>query len=386
MSHSIIPPSSAYIWGKPGGCTGWVLMAQQYPETEDSESAIEGEASHEVGGNLIGLAARGRSDFGGIRAEAVGTVATNGVIISDEMFEGAELYANDVAGVMRGLRNFDPQVEKRVYAKRVHPLSEGTPDCWLYDRRTHTLYIWDYKFGYLVVEAFENWQAINYYSGIVDALGFNGIDDQNLAIKIRIVQPRAHHKDGPVREWATTGGALRGYVNILEGNAAKALGPNAELQTGDHCLNCQARHACAPYLKAALGLFEAAAAPLPVELSPEAIGVQLSIVRRAVKRLEKLDEAFKEQATGLLRAGKFVPGWTLEEGIGVLKWNQNVEAVINLGKMLGYPLEKPGVITPTQAKKLGIDDAVIMAYSEKPKTGLKLVPQASDFARKVFQS
>lgn len=386
MSHSIIAPSAAHIWGKAGGCTGYVLMAQAYPETEESEESKEGTAAHEIAANMVEAHAVAMMGYPK-RDETVGSVASNGIVLTEEMYDAAELYAQDVGEVMRATAVFGgPKlaIERKVHAPRVHELSSGTPDCWLFDERNRVLYVWDFKFGFEVVEAFENWQLINYVAGILDELGIDGLADQYLRVKMRVVQPRAFHRDGSVREWSVRACDLRGHVNILAQNADESLSDRATCRSGSHCKHCPARHACEAARTGGVRLYEAAAAPVPVELSPQALAVQYAIVQRARKQLEYLESGYDEQIKGLLRAGHSIPGYRVEEGVGRERWKTPVEEVIALGDMLGHDLRKRDAITPNQARKLGIDGAVIMAYSEKPRTGLKVVPDNGNKAKQVF--
>lgn len=386
MTHSIIPPSSASIWGKPNGCTGWVVMAQTYPELEESIEAREGTASHEIAEGMITDAKTNNRSRHEPR-DWVGITASNGVVFTEEMFEAAKLYADDVIGEMRSRGIFGGDclgIEAPVEAKRIHDLSFGTCDAYLYDRKKGELIIYDYKFGYEVVEAFENWQAINYACGIIDALEINGHLDQFTTVRVRIAQPRAFHRDGPIREWTVKASDLRGYFNILHNNAHEALGANAVYRTGRHCKHCPGRHACPAALKAGVGLYEVVTQPVPVEMSPEAMGVQLAIIKRAIKALEYLESGFEEQVTSIIRGGAQVPGWRTEQSYGRERWEKPVEEVFALGDMLGHDLRDPKAITPNAARKLGIDDAVIMAYSTKPSTGIKIVSDNGNKAKQVF--
>jgi len=388
MSHSILPPSAAGIWGKPDGCTGWVLMAQTYPETEESVEAREGTASHEIGAEII-TDAKTNNRQRHTAKDWVGITASNGVIFTEDMFDGAKEYADDVIAVMRRTGVFggpNIRIEQRVEIPAVHEINWGTPDCSIYHKLGNALYVWDYKFGFKVVEAFENWQAIDYVAGLLDELEINGHVDQLTKVHIRIAQPRAFHRDGTIREWVVLASELRAYFNILHGNAHKTLGPDAEFHTGSHCKHCPGRHACPAALKAGLGLYEVTTKPVPVELSPEALGVQLAIVKRARKQLEYLESGFEEQVKGIIRSGSLVSGWAVEQGFGRETWGKPIKEVIALGDMLNFDLRKPvDTITPNQAKKLGVDEAVITAYSTKPRTGLKIVSDNGNKAKQVFK-
>lgn len=382
-SHSIIPPSSAAIWGSPNGCTGWVLMSQLYPETEETPEAADGTASHEIGASLI----KASTVMSGFNDLPIGQKASNGIIITEEMFEAAEIYADDVATVIRKTGNFVPNIEQHIRALTIHPESHGTPDIWLYDKASGCLYIWDYKYGHGIVEVFENWQLINYIAGILTQLSINGIQDQYITVHFRVVQPRAYHRDGEVREWIINAFDLRGYFNILEANAHEALGPNSINRSGPHCRYCQARHVCDTANQAGLQLYELTGKPIPLELPPDALGLQLTIVKRAIKQLEYLESGLGEQVKGLIRNGKNVPGWMVEMGLGRETWSRPIPEIITLGNIMKVDLRKPDqAMTPKQARKAGIDDAVITAYSETPKTGLKLVPDNGSKAKRMFTS
>lgn len=384
--HSIIPPSSAHIWGAPDGCTGWVTMSQCHPEPDEpTPESAEGTAAHEIGSRLIMNQTVGHINNGA--ENFVGNVATNGVIFTDEMFEAAEIYADDVGEIMRKTGVFAGDNfgnERRIEAPNIHEHSFGTVDQFIFDKQSGILYIWDFKFGHGIVEAFENWQLINYVAGILDA---NGLTDPYITVNMRIVQPRAFHRDGAIREWSVMLSDLRAHFNVLRTNAAIALGSDSMTRSGAHCRHCSARHACEAALNAGVQLFEVSAKPVPLEIPPAAIGLQLSIVERAIKQLEFLKSGYSEQIKSLIKSGVSVPNWGVEQGVGREKWDKPAAEVITMGEMMGFDVRKPvEAITPVQARKLGIDDAIIIAYSIKPSTGLKLVSDNSEKAKRIFNN
>lgn len=380
-THSILPPSSAGIWGSPNGCTGWVGMAQMYPEPDiTDEEAENGTASHEVGESLI---LKALSPFPPATPLREGDIAANGVVLTDEMVEGATLYANDVKLVFTKKAkavNLKFGVEDKLSIETIHKECFGTEDSWLYDPLMNELYLWDYKYGHLFVEAFENYQGICYTAGLEMKLRL----PKDCKVFIRIVQPRAYGPDGPIREWRTTIGELHMYYGRMVVKAAQAMSPEATLQTGPHCRDCQARHACPPALKAGIGFYEMAAKPIPQNLSTGAMGLQLSIIGRAIDSLTSLKKGFEEEIKFLLKKGNQVPGWSLNPAQGREAWIKPVEEVIGLGALLGFDLSKPTAITPHQARALGVDDATLGAYAAKPNRGFKLVKDDGSKARKAF--
>ena len=389
MKHSILPPSSAGIWGKSDGCTGWVLMSQMYPDVDGGNGEDdEGTAVHEIGESIIKRFAG--ADFNIKPEQYIDTIAANGVVITDEMFEAALMYAENVGEAMRkhaifGGPNFG--IEQKIDVPGVHEYCYGTPDTWWFDEKTGTLYIWDLKFGYIIVEVFENWQLLCYIAGLITHLQINGIAAQHIKVNMRVVQPRAPHRDGPIREWTATLSDLRGYINTMHGNAHKALSNESELRTGSHCRFCSARHACGPALAAGVGLYEAAARPLPDELTPEQMGLQLKIIKRAIDQLSYIESGYEEQIKNLVARGERVPGWCVETACGRLTWSKPTAEVLALGDMMGKNLRKSlQPITPAQAISKGMDESLISSYATKPKRGLKIVPDTNlhNKAKQVF--
>lgn len=378
-AHSILPPSSAHIWGAPNGCTGWVKMMESVPEQESTEAALDGEASHEIGEQII----KRETGSGNWPVLKEGETASNGVVVTDEMIEGAELYAGNFLGVFwehADILDIKAGTETRVEINRVHQKCFGTVDAWLYDPAMNILYIWDYKFGHLFVEVFENLQAICYAGGLAREHSI----PEDCKVVFRIVQPRTFTSEGPVREWKTTMAGLLPYFTTLSTQAAKALSDRAELNTGPHCRYCDARFNCQPATQAGVGLFELAAKPLPMDASPELIGLQLSIVQRAAEQLKALGTGYEEQLKSLIKSGKAVPGWGVQPAEGREGWTCPVEQVISLGELLGLNLGKPGVVTPNQARKLGMDEATIGALSARKQNGLKLIKETGVKLKKLF--
>lgn len=376
--HSRIPPSSAHIWGAPNGCPGWVAANQTYPETEEGEEAREGTAAHELGEAMI----KSRDIF--FREFVVGTSASNGVVITADIFESAVIYAEDVLAVVAET-GIEPRVENRVHAPHIHAESWGTPDTYM--AHGNWLIIWDFKHGHEKVGAFENWQAINYFHGIINELELSTGRISGLDVEIRIIQPRAYHRDGVVRIWKTTGHNLLKFGEHLKRGAAAGLSDNPPTLSGPHCKHCPGRHACEAALDGGVALYEAANNWMPSELSPRALGAQLSIVKRARKQLEYLESGYEEQVNSLVRSGTMVPGWSAEPKYGKEKWDKPIDEVIQLGDILRHNLRKPPqAITPNAARKLGIDESVITAYSSKRRDGIVVVPDNGDKARQVFNN
>lgn len=364
-------------------------MSQQFPETEVDQSAIEGEASHEIAALLIERAARGYDTTPD--DEFLGKPASNGVLYDQDMIDCARIYVEDVIVVMRDTGIFAKGlgVEEKLTMPDIHELMFGTSDCFIYDGHRGHLYVWDYKYGHDYVDEFENWQGISYINGIISKFGITGIDEQNITVHLRIAQPRCYSAKGAIREWTFTLSDIRGHFNVLRANAAEALSPHAVTRTGSHCKHCSARHACGAALNAGNKLYEVATHPTPLDMSPDAIGVQYSIIKRALDHLTSLESAYNEQVKLLMKSGVNVPGWTTESTYGREKW-VDAESTKQMGELLGLDFTKPAdLITPNQVrqllKKSGIDEAVINGYSDRTNTGIKIVSDNGNKAKRAFK-
>jgi len=373
-AHSILPPSGAAAWKL---CGLWVAMNQAYPQPDTPES-LEGNAAHWVFAEM--LAGRPVSE---------GMQAPNGVFITDEMIEGGELVVDTVRARMPVERFGPPRVEEPVAIPRIHAQCWGTPDIWAFSAAPLVLEVVDYKFGHRFVDEYENDQGIAYTAGIIDHLAElmqkgAGLLDQVIKVNFTVIQPRCFYKGAPVRTWTVMASDLRGHINQLAGAAELALMPNPPAVTNAECRDCPGRHACPALQKAAYHDAEFAVKSSPVELPPAAASLELRMMECALERLQARVEGMREAVATYIRQGHSVPFHRAEQGYGRQQWTMPTEQVLAMGQLMGVDLSKPGVKTPKQAIKSGVDEAVIKAYSVTPLGSLKLVPDNPADARRVF--
>lgn len=363
-AHSRLAPSSAARWVV---CPGSVQLGAQFPELGDTSRADEGTAAHWVGAELLL----------GTSVPEPGTTAPNGYIVDADMIDGARLWVDDVLAVA-GSRAAELQVEQRVAMPRIHADAFGTPDTWFYDQAAGVVYVWDFKYGHGIVEVVENWQMVAYVCGILDLLGVDGRTDQHVTVDLRIVQPRAYHRDGRVRSWRVKASDLRGYFNRLAHAADEAMKPGARLAAGPHCLYCPAARGCPTLRRTALAVADWAEGAQPEQLPPDALGAELVLLELLAKLVKARHTAIETQVEATLRSGQPVGDWTLEPAYGRQAWTIPADEVAALGELFGVDLRKPlDVITPNQASKKGVDAAVIKSYSQFPSAGMKLARDTS---------
>lgn len=333
-------------------------------DEDDTDASREGTAAHEVAARLARE---------GILMPA-GSLTSNGVAVTEEMVEGAELYADTLAPYLPGsIGDFEKQIE----CLYVHRNCYGTPD-YAYGPLDGTLYVADYKFGHRYVDAFENWQLIAY------AIGRMPSYLPTVRVVLQIVQPRSYHRDGPVREWVLSGHELRDYAQVLSAACLDATHPDAVCKTGTQCYECPARHVCEAALHMEQSALYLSGSTIPLDATVEAKAVRLHQIRRAADHLKQMESGITEDLAAAVRRGINVPGFTLKAGSGRERWTAEVAEVVTLGSAMGVDLSKPGCITPNQARKAGLPPDIVAAYSERSAGEVKLVEDDGRMVRRVF--
>ena len=329
MARSLLPPSGAAIWGAPDGCTMWSHMRVKHTSPM-SDAATDGIRAHDVARRILAGAAPTVED-------------------SDDMIWAAGVYKEAV------LSEVHPDLtvtESAVTAASIHPDCRGYVD--LYSMGPDDIWIWDYKYGMHPVEVRECWQLLVYAIALYDEMGAA----HPMRIHMRIVQPRAYHREGPVRGWDVSSDDLRPYRNLLQ-SAATQVYTDPQYRAGAQCRWCPGRHECPVAREVAMSGHDACTDHVP-PTEPAVLGAELSKVRQAIEALRYLESAYEEQVSAALRRGVPVPGWRLGRSRSRKEWSADPEQIINMGDMLGIDLRTPTkAITPVQACDSGMPTDVI---------------------------
>lgn len=338
------------------------------PDEADTEIREDGIACHWLAAEI----------FNG-RFPALNSFAPNNRALTEEMFYAVDMYLD----VLRGWQGA-VKVEQQLDCSAIYPGMKGTPDAWCY---TPTVIdVVDLKFGFRFVEVWENLQLVCYAAAILELMGVDGAQDQQLQFRFTIVQPRSYHHEGPIRTWTIGASELRGHINWLRAAAINAMKPNALCVANPGCTNCPARHACSALQNSALTALEQSYAGIPLELSPTGVGDELRRLKEAAKHLDARITGLEGQAESLLRTGNVVPGWSLEPSFARERWRDGTESqVMTLGRYYNVDTAKPAqAVSPAQARKL-LPPEIVAAYAFRPSTGVRLTKQDKFQARKKFQ-
>ena len=374
-AHARLAPSSAGRWVL---CPGSVQMEEKFPERAESEAAREGTAIHEVAAKVIeDFLACGRKGHTFKRSDFLDTTASNGVVITDEMLDVAEVYVRDVLQVSGRFGGMAKVVlEHRVTMPAIHPENWGTLDAAIlfHDFDSGELVVADLKAGWSIVEVWDNWQLLNYTAGLLHDMHERG-HPMPKVIELRLVQPRPYHRDGPVRVWRFPTAELGPYVERLSAAAYEALSDSPRLIAGgSQCDNCKARSACPALLQTGYRIGEVISGVNPAELKGESLGKHLTALAEAEKLVSSLREALEEKALVDCQQGRPVLGWMPVRKESRVKWDVPAEEVTFLGDSMGIDLRKNDVITPKQAISAGVPEWLVSSVSSSKPAGFKLVP------------
>lgn len=348
---------------RPMTCAG-SLFFENLPEQETSEAAKEGTAC----GEYLELLLTNRH---------IGEQAKNGVRFDEDMkfFAGfaAENIKEKADGEVLCEQRIDWQTESGIYIRGKYDAS--------YIGKDGKLYIDDFKYGWGIVEVKENWQLIGYAIGeiIRRRQAFNNI-------VLRIIQPRPHHEDGPIREWEITYEQLLGYKEQIESRLSKIAQGFAELVTSPKCKYCPAAaEACTAFNRAVFHSVDYVMSEFHQDKVSEAeLSYQLDIVERANEVLKIKLDSLKQLAVSRIKEGKIIPSYMTEQSYGDRKWKAFVSPKV-IETLTGKKIVEEVMLSPAKAEKLGVPKELVSKYVDREFKGMKLVKKdASVLGAKIF--
>jgi hypothetical protein len=338
-------------------CPGSRTLEGKAPPEKDTAAAIEGRVAHWVAYQM----------YNGVNVP-VGT-ERDGIKVDEDMIAGAVQWCESIpkGGV----------AEMPVIAPSIHPTDcWGTPDLWFWHEAEELLEIPEYKYGYMIVDEFENEQLIGQAAGIIDTLGY-----KPKRIKFTVVQPYGYVQN-KVRSWEITAGDFPAYLKPIQ----DAVADGETTHVGSHCLYCPAREICATFQAGASQVVQFSGTAEPTAVTPAQLGAENTVVTAALKILEARKTVLDAMAEDQLRKGVLVPGWEMKSKPSPLAWLVDKDEVIAAGKLLGINLTKPAEpITPTQAKdrKL-LDEDTLKDLASRPNPSMKLSPISTALTRRIF--
>lgn len=348
-------PSHAHQWVY---CPGSVGLQEKFPDNRENTGALDGISAHRRAEKLL----NGQQPVS--------------CALPEEYINAVDMYVNHVKSIAG---NKPLYVEYPVIADLIHFNCHGRVDAAWYDSVNNHLHIWDPKFGYGIVEVFENWQLIIYAIALTSLIRYANVS-------MHIVQPLASHSDGPIRTWTISVEKAKSYVTTLRQAALATLESNPPTLTGHHCKHCSAITAC-PSANLAQGYaIDIAGWSIPVTQTPEMIGHRLAVLSRAEEMITHARKAMESTALNMFKNGTVIPGWQVGSTPGRLNWLPGKEDEIkSMAALMGITITKEGMITPTQAITAGIPEEVVEMYAKRSGGSLKLERANINKLKEIFK-
>lgn len=348
-THAVKGASSSHRWL---ACPGSIRMSEGCPKTT-SIYAQEGTAAH----TLAEMCLRN----GKTAAHRIGTIITNrdGSVhtVTEEMAEAVQQYVDLVHAEYEAAgKGAVLLYEQKFKLDWLYPGLFGTNDAMV-GEPFGTLRVYDYKHGAgVAVDAEDNTQAMYYGLGAIkDKASAGAYED----IELIIVQPRAHHKDGPVRRHKiSVDELLKWGREVLLPGAKATEDPNAPLAAGGHCRFCPALAICPEQKKNAVAVAQTVFAPVPTAPpAPEALTyAELKEILDASDMVKAWLNACRAHVRNLLETGVAKAedlGYKLIAGRASRKWSDEKKAEEWLTAMLEDEAYVPKkLVSPAQAEKV----------------------------------
>ena len=377
----LLSASAAGRWGSPQGCPGSAVMERKYPEVETSDIAREGTTAHALADDVL----CGRLTKTNLVSRENELHPDTGVVIDATMIRGILQYVDIVQDAYTRMQPDAVSLgEHFVTAFRLHPAISGTADHTIVS--PNKLHLFDFKYGFVAVEAEGNYQLISYLAGFMDAfpeINHEPLDYTKLEIELSIYQPRASHPDGPYRTWRPGWHSIEAHFNQLIRAAEIATGPAPYLRSGEHCWYCSAKLNCHTAIKAGMSLYEMVGAVTPLNPSPEYISVLYGIVTRAQRQIKFIQEGLDAEIKHRIKAGERIPGLGLETGLGNRRWKDE-RHVQQIAEIDGKP-EWLRPVTPAQAERSGMDEKTLADLTHRRRTAPRIAVVDAAKAAKVFK-
>ena len=390
--HAVHGASSSKRWMN---CPGSIALSEGMPD-QSSKYAIEGTAAHEVVEETLARCIDGEDvttiDMLGrivsvFEMDEDGNEIEHLVEVTEEMATAAQVCVDHALQRVMDLREEHGHVE--IWLERTFDLAPinapvpmfGTADITLWVPSVSHLETIDYKHGQgVVVEATENSQLMVYVLGATVSVG-----KVPATCRATIVQPRADHHLGPIRDFVFHRERLIEFKNELFAAAEATLEEDAPLAVGDWCKFCKAKAVCPAQLEHAQGValveFDIQPEEELADLLPNPALLSAVEVSRIVDRASIMMDWLRDvesYALTQLEQGNDIPGYKMVAKKTNRRWRDN-DAVLRMLARRGLKIDERttrkviGIPAAEKALKArGIDPSKLEKFWEKPEGQPKL--------------
>lgn len=327
-------------------CSGSIYLECDTPLPKENKVRDEGNAAHWLVEQVV--------QHNQPVEELIDRQAPNGIYIDGDMVNYLQPYLQECQGA---------EIEKDVSFEIAGVMIRARADCVKNVSGTTT--IADLKYGWRIIDP-DNWTMKAYALGATD----RSVGD----VILKIYQPRPYHKDGYVRSVNLTNDDMIDLFDELEHNLIEAQS-NRSLRTGSHCYGCDKMYACPAAREAGYNIVDMSTSVYKDNLPDDVLSITLDQLNRAADHVKNLLDAYKDEAFARIKKGKVINNYFAERTSSRLDWKKNTSPEFLKMVTGNKDVVKEVLITPTQAKKIGIDEQLVESFSERKDTGLKLIRQ-----------
>lgn len=349
-------------------CTASANTERKPADKAQSPEQAEGTAAHYTLERLLGDQSIGD--------KLKGTVAPNNHLINQEMIDHALKVIPEIKTMVDFLR----------FERKLTLVSEkGTRIFGKYDmgggqQKTRTLRMMDYKYGFGIVEPFENMQLVGGAMGLLQELQADVFD----WVELIVIQPRVNHPRGFIRKWRISMDEFIKWSSWLLHRADIAAAKSDVFTPGPWCKYCKRQRNCGALRNAGLHILDQLQNAALDDIAAGEIRYELELVTRNLKILTEHKKALEHQITHRAKAGEYLPGLMVEPAFGREVWT-HPEQLETYEKAYLIDLHKRVPITPRQAVEAGMPEELVRTISKTPMTGHQIVKQDQiEKAKEIF--
>jgi len=332
-------------------CSGPVFLTASYDQPEDP-AAAEGTAA----GELFEILAAGK------KPETL--QASNGIYFDEEMY----IQAEKIIAMEPWVKSGRHQVKTEWIAPSGTKVTGTLDVCYEYtDGSGYShLIVGDYKYGFGIVDVVNNYQLSNYMIGYPSGKIFD-------YYHYVIMQPRAHHEEGPVRKWSISRDEMIKIYNDISDRLGEINRGDRTLRSGPHCRYCPYLAVDCPSASRALNLTLDYVYHDGVKdnINPDQASLLMDQINRATSILEHRYDMLEQYVKSLIIQGKKVPNYTMVDARSKRVLNSSATPEV-IKTLLGTDPYRKVLKTPSQLEDEGFSRSIIDSISHTPFKGKTL--------------
>lgn len=344
-------------------CPGSLKLCSEFPEEPgDNQDADKGSTAHWVAADC--MTSHRRPEFW------LDKTPVNNQVVDVEMVEHVSNYKSMLLSL------FESGIQSNCVEKRLEIEGfGGTPDYLFHDHTVRKVTVVDLKYGFGIVDVFENWQLISY----LWLWWMNNRDLPVIDVEFVIYQPRPYHPDGAVRKWSVTlDNLVMNYFPRIVETLTNVRMSDALTTVGFHCRYCSAMLHCRVNLETCLNIIDVTGVNSAGILDNQTLGRQLAMFEYAQEILKQRVNVLKTVAESRLSSGENIPDYAMVPSGAHRSWKMSDK----MAKILGVPHEKPKLMTPRQAELTGFPKSLVESNTVT-KSKMKLTKV--DVAQRALQ-